>query len=121
MAVKPIAVAADVSTEPALGTSPAEGYDVGGTWSQASLSVETRAVLTSAGAPVAWKASATFTYKGTTGGTTVSTSPPSSVTLAGSSSSLTCEGSPLLRDGDQAADSYGNRIVVSADGPLRSD
>ncbi|MDK1376453.1 MULTISPECIES: hypothetical protein [unclassified Sinorhizobium] len=118
---KSIAVKADVSTETATPDSPANGFDPGGSWSQISFVVETCDVLTVGGAAVAWRALATFAYTGTQGGTSTATSPPSSVNLTGSSSGLIGEGKPLLRDGDSAEDSFGNKIKVSASGPLRSD
>lgn len=121
MTPKPVAVAADVSTTVAPGTRPFSGYDPGGTWSEVSLQVQTRAALTIAGAEVAWKATASFQYAGTVGGQPSPPGGPSEVTLTGSSQALTVEGQPLLRDGDSAQDSYGNTIKVSADHALRSD
>jgi hypothetical protein len=121
VATKPIAVEADVSTELAQGTSPASGFDPGGSWARMDFTVETRDVLTVGSAAAAWKASASFAYTGTQGGTSTATSPPSSVTLFGSSTALTLEGQPLLRDGDSAQDGFGNKIKVSASGPLGSD
>jgi hypothetical protein len=121
MAAKPIAVKADVSTEPAQGTSPFTGYDGGGAWTQITVTVLTRPVLRSGGAEVAWKATASFQYAGTVGGNPAPPGGPSTVTLTGSSTTLTAEGQPLLRDGDTAQDSFGNKIKVSAMGPLRSE
>ena len=121
MAVKSIAVKADVSTELAPGSKPFTGYDSDGAWSEVSLSVETLDVLTIAGAAVAWKANASFQYAGTMGGNPAPPSAPSPVTLTGTSTALTATGKALLRDGDSAEDSFGNKITVSADHPLRSE
>lgn len=121
MPPKSIAVAADVTTETAPGTSPFTGYDPGGTWTQVAFQVLTRPALTIAGAEVSWKATASFQYAGTVGGQGSPPGGPSDVTLTGSSSALMVEGLPLLRDGDTAQDSFGNTIKVSASHPLRSD
>lgn len=120
MPVSAVAVEADVSTSPGEANSPPSGFDPGGSWAKVSLQVETLGLLTIDGSPVAWKASADFSYTGTTGGTATSTSPPTTVTLDGSSSSLTVTSKPLLRDGDTTSDSFGNTISVSASRPLRS-
>jgi hypothetical protein len=121
MALKSIAVKADVSTQLAQSSSPYTGFDPGGTWKEASFEVQTRSELTVDGAATAWKATAGFTYTGTQGGTSTATSPPSTATLSGSSSALKFAGEPLLRDGDTAEDSFGNKIKVQSSGPLRSE
>lgn len=121
MAAKSIAVEADVSTSLAQGTSPFTGFDPGGTWAQVSLVVQTRPEVTVGGAATAWKATASFAYTGSVSGAAPTTSPPTPpLVLSGSSTALTVAGQPLLRDGDRAEDSYGNKITVSASGPLTS-
>lgn len=121
MAVKPIAVEADISMEPANEDKPFTGFDIGGSW-EGTLTVLTYPHLTSAGSAVAWKASAVFLYTGTiTASATAGTSGPVEVELTGSSDPLAA-GAALIRNGDREADTtYGNAITVSAAGPLLSD
>ncbi|WP_232495599.1 hypothetical protein [Novosphingobium kaempferiae] len=121
MAARSIAVEYDVSTQVGQPSSPYDGYDPGGMWSQVSLVVSTRAACTVNGQRAAWKAVAKFSYTGTKGGSSSSTSIPVEVTLTGSSTALTVDGQPLLRDGDSKSDRFGNTIRVSASGPLRSE
>lgn len=121
MALKPVAVEADVSLAPAGGESPFTGFDPEGEWNGV-LTVLTYPHLTSDGAAVAWKATAQFIYTGVvTGAGSPSPSAPVSVELVGSSDPLVAT-QPVLRDGDSAEDPlYGNAIEVSASGPLKSD
>lgn len=121
MPVAPVAVTSDISLEPATGDSPFTAFDPGGTWS-GELVVTTYPHIKSGGAAVAWKANAVFVYAGTVTATaSTGTSQTVNVELTGSSDPLFGP-QPVIRDGDRAEDpTYGNAIVVSTAGPLRSE
>lgn len=116
MAQKSVAVAADVSASG--GTTPYSPA-VSGTWTPGSVSCDSYAKLKTGSAATVWKASCDFSFTGPdSNGVTVTGS--SSVTLTASATKLQGGGTNVLRDGDQATDSYGNKLSVAASGKLRS-
>lgn len=118
MAVKRVAVAADVSATP--GSTPFDGA-ASGTWTAGAISVSTYAKLTLAEAETAWKAQCTFSFSGTTPAPASSPITGSSpVTLTATTKKLQGGATHVLVDGDQEQDRFGNKLSVSASGKLRT-
>ena len=116
MALKPVAAEGDVSAQ---GGSTPYSPAVSGTWTPGTVVLSKYTKLTIGGDATVWKAECSFSFTGPdSNGVTVTGS--SSVTLTAGSTKLQGGSSNVLRHGDQASDSYGNKLSVSSSRNLKS-
>jgi hypothetical protein len=116
---KPVCCDGDVVAT--AGTTPVSGST--GTWSPGPVSYKTYSHLKAGGTAVAYEASCTFSYSGTT--TSAPSSPVSAtekVTLTAGSTVLQHGSSKVLLDGDTKTGpgGYGNKLKVSSSRVLKS-
>lgn len=121
-----VAVVGDVSATPStvLHTDTAKGPGTStpaGTWSAGTIAYESYPQLSAAGTEVIWQAECEFSFTGTdTGGSPVDKK--ETVTLTATAKLLNADQDHVLVDGDsESSPVYGNKLAVSAAGPLLAD
>jgi len=120
MALKPVAVKGDASAS--TGSVPYTGA-VEGEWTAGAVTETSYAQLTSGGTEVIHEARCTFSFVGGSdppNGRTADVSGSSTVTLSAAGTVAQGGLAHVLRDGDEAQDSYGNTVSVSAAAVFRS-
>jgi hypothetical protein len=121
MASKKVAVDGDVTAT--AGTTPGiEGSAGPPGWTAGKVSYQTYSHLTVGGKEVAYEATCTFSYSGTTTSAPATAVGPKTadVTLKAKSTVLQNGSTKVLVDGDKEEDTYGNKLSVSAGGVLKS-
>jgi hypothetical protein len=112
MPAKPVACEADVSATAGSVLYPGAAS---GAWTAGPVSVTPYAPLTVGGAATLAQATCLFSFTGTSPAPASSpVAGTSSLTLTPTATVLKFGGGNLLRDGDQAADSYGNTLAASS-------
>jgi hypothetical protein len=115
--VFPVARAGDVQATPSSGTDypNATSPTATGSWAAGTISLTTVSVAQSDSKDIVTTASCQFVFTGTNSqsGATF-TSSPSTVTLTSVVRKLQVNSSYPLVNGDQATDSFGNRLSVSS-------
>jgi hypothetical protein len=118
---KKVAVDGEVTATP--GTKPGiEGSAGPPGWTAGPVSYETYSHLTVGGKEVAYEASCTFTYSGTTTSAPATAVGPKTadVKLSAKTTVLQSGSDKVLVDGDEEEDSYKNKLSVSAKGVLKT-
>jgi len=120
--IRPLARQGDIRARPsANGHFVAEAGSATGTWTAPDPALTLLAPARAATEPLVASASCTFRFKGTLDAephTVVTGS--SSVRLVARPTVVRVGGADVLRDGDQASDTFGNRLVVASAAPWRS-
>jgi hypothetical protein len=121
-----VAVVGDVSATPSatLHTDTAIGpgtATASGTWTAGTIAYESYPQLSAAGAEVIWQAECEFSFTGTSiAGSAVNAR--ETVTLTATAKLLNADQDHVLVDGDsKSSPAYGNKLAVSAAGPLLAD
>jgi hypothetical protein len=100
------------------GTTPYTGAD-SGTWTPGSINSTAHTKLKRGGTSVIRQASCLFSFSGAnSSGTAVAGT--STVTLTAGTTKLQKGVSNVLQDGDEASDSYGNKLKAITSGKLKS-